>query len=136
MDVLIAHGSDKARRGLAQLIGAQGLQTLETANAADALDALLCEAPPRMAVIDWDLPGLEGTELCRLVRQYHLAAAPYLVLLATQGHTHDVIVGLEAGANDCVRMPAADDDLRDRIEFGRRMVELPWGRAEAALAAG
>lgn len=134
MDVLIAHGSDAARRGLAQALARQDLSLVQAADGEQALDTLLREDAPRLALVEWDLPGIDGPELCRLVRQYHLAAPPYVILLTPADLRRDVTVGLEAGANDCVRTPAHDDELGERVEFGRRMVELPWGRAEAALA--
>jgi DNA-binding response OmpR family regulator len=134
LDVLIAHAGARMRRGLAQVVAAQGLRALEAADGGEALEVLLQEQAPRLALVDWDLPGLDGAELCRLVRHYHLAAPPYLILLLAEGSGRDVRPGLEAGANDCLRTPAADEELLARVEFGRRMVELPWGRAEAALA--
>ena len=136
MDVLIAHAGPRVRSGLMRVTAAQGLRVLQTADGHEALDMLLQDDAPRLALVDWDLPGLDGAELCRLVRHYHLASPPYLILLAAEGSGRDMRVGLEAGADDCLRTPAADDDLRARVEFGRRMVELPWARAEAVLAGG
>ena len=106
MDVLIAHAGPRVRSGLLRVTAAQGLRVLETADGREALDMLLRDDAPRLALVDWDLPGLDGAELCRLVRHYHLAAPPYLILMAAEGSGRDVRLGLEAGANDCLRTPA------------------------------
>lgn len=127
MKALLAHGDDAQRRALAQVL--QGYDVVEVGDGAAAVDALLEADSPRLAVIDWDLPGLEGPELCRLVRQYHLAGPPYIVLLAPGSDGADVAVGLEAGANDCLRTPVADAELLARVDAGRRFVELPWEQA-------
>ena len=93
----------------------------------ETLDLLLAADAPLVAVVDWDLPGCDGPELCRLVRAYRHAGPPYIILLARDGHR--LAEGLEAGADDCVHTPANADELRARINVGRRFVALPWERA-------
>lgn len=81
---------------------------------------------PRLAVIDWDLPDLDGPELCRILRDFNLGRPPYIILLAPAGRESGVPTDLQAGANDIVLLPASAKELRTRVEFGRRVVELPW----------
>jgi DNA-binding response OmpR family regulator len=64
------------------------------------------------------------------VRAHRGAGPPYLILLARSGHR--VADGLEAGADDCVRTPADADELRARINVGRRFAALPWERVTQA----
>jgi two-component system, cell cycle response regulator len=130
MDVLIAHGSEESRRRLAASLELPGLRLNEAADGPEALEALLAGEPPRVALVDWDLPRIEGPELCRLVRDFHVVDPPYVILLAGSAHHHEVEDGLTAGAHDCVRTPAAGAELRARVEMARRVVELPWGRDE------
>src|SRR5665647_964306 len=94
----------------------------------ETLELLLQEHAPRLAVVDWDMPGLDGPELCRLVRDYHLDGPPYIVLLAAGRHP-DIEAGFEAGANDCIRTPARAAEIRDRVDAGWRFVQVPWERA-------
>ena len=73
MRVLIAHSSNAARAALADAIPPDDREPLELVSCAEgheALDVLLGEDAPDLAVIDWDLPGIEGPEMCRLVRDF------------------------------------------------------------------
>ncbi len=132
MQLLIAHKDAAARAALARAIGVArdgGLEVVESAVGTEALELLLEDDAPRLAVVDWDMPGLDGPELCRLVRDFHLGGPPYIVLLAAGPHHPDVESALEAGANDCIRTPAPAAEIRERVDAGRRFVEVPWERA-------
>lgn len=135
MDVLIAHGSEACRRELSGMLADHDVDLIEAADGTQALDLLMGGDPPRLALIDWDLPGLEGPELCRLMRDFNLGRPPYLILVTPVDADRDVTAGLLAGANDFILVPAAPPDLRARVEFGLRAVELPWGE-ESVEGAG
>jgi DNA-binding response OmpR family regulator len=131
MQLFIAHKEAAARAALARAIsdGWDGeLEVIESGEGTEAVEVLLQDDAPRLAVVDWDLPGLDGPELCRLVRDFHLGGPPYIVLLAASRHA-DIEEGLEAGANDCIRTPARAAEIRDRVDAGRRFVQVPWERA-------
>ena len=139
MQLLIAHKDARARAALAKATADGGdgdLEVIESSEGTEALELLLQDDAPRLAVVDWDLPGLDGPELCRLVRDFHLGGPPYIVLLAAGSHP-DIEAGLEAGANDCIRTPAGAAEIRARVDAGRRFVQVPWERAGrgASLAA-
>ena len=136
MDVLVAHGTEAARRELSSLLGAREVQTVEAGDGARALEILLRSEPPRLALVDWDLPGLEGPELCRIMRDFHLGHPPYIILVTPAGAERDVTAGLLAGANDFVFMPADAADLLTRVDYGLRLVELPWGDASIDPVSG
>ena len=135
MDVLIAHGSAESRRALVRALTGQGYNVIEAGDGSAALDALLESDSPRLAVLDWDLPRIDGVEICRLVRRYRLAGPPYLVLLAAGRDHEEITAGLEAGANDCVRTPVSGTELRARVHAGRRFVEVPWELADRLATA-
>ena len=127
MDVLIAHGSEVSRSKLGKTLTGQGLRMVEAAAGEVALDLLLAPGAPRLALIDWDLPGLEGPELCRLLRDFDFGRPPYIILLSEAGRERDLTAGLQDGANDIVVLPISARELRARVEYGRRVVALPWG---------
>ena len=131
MDVLIAHGSEASRGELAGTLAGLGVELVEAGLGAVALDVLMAAEAPRLALIDWDLPGYDGPELCRLVRARRGAGPPYIILLARSDHR--LAEGLEAGADDCVHTPADADELRARINVGRRFAALPWERVAPAV---
>ena len=133
MDVLIAHGGQASRLGLVKALQSLDVGVIEVADGPEALGALLAEEPPRVALVDWDLPRIEGPELCRLVRDFHVVDPPYVNLLAGPAHSDEVPTGLQAGAHDCVRTPVTASELQARVEMARRFMELPWGRAASGV---
>jgi DNA-binding response OmpR family regulator len=135
MQLLIAHHDAEARASLARVASAvqdDDLDVLETGRGDDALELLLGAEAPQLALLEWDLPGVDGPELCRLASQFHEAAPPYIVLLARDGH--ELAEGLEAGAADCVRTPVGSRELCARLEAGRRLAERLARRREAPAA--
>jgi two-component system, cell cycle response regulator len=121
VELLIAHANAAARltlAGIAEQIE-DALDVVECETGAEALERLLADDAPALALIHWDLPGVDGLELCRLACQYHEGSPPYIILLA--GAAHDIAAGLDAGAADCVHTPAPGRELRARIEVGRRL---------------
>jgi DNA-binding response OmpR family regulator len=133
VELLIAHADAATRIALARVAklsddGALDISACSDGN--DALERLLADEPPAMAVIEWDLPGVDGIELCRLACQFHEGSPPYIILLAGSGH--DIAAGLDAGAGDCLRIPAANAELRARIDAGRRIATMLAKRPTAA----
>jgi DNA-binding response OmpR family regulator len=129
MQLLIAHRNDASRLALklvAAALPGGDVEVIESGEGAETLELLLAAESSIVAVVDWDLPGCEGPELCRLVRAYRHAGPPYIILLAHKDCRP--AEGLEAGADDCVRTPANADELRARINVGRRFMDLPWER--------
>jgi two-component system cell cycle response regulator len=79
---------------------------------------------PKLAILDWMMPGKDGIEICRCVRQRKGRAYIYLLLLTARGQKEDIVEGLEAGADDYVTKPFNRSELRARVRVGRRIVEL------------
>jgi len=133
MQLLIAHGNATSRLALKRVVAGLpdgDLEVIESGEGTETVEMLLAADSPALAVVDWDLPGCEGPELCRLVRAYHEAGPPYIILLARSNRR--IAVGLEAGADDCVHTPAKGDELQARINVGRRFAALPWERVTQA----
>ena len=131
MQILIAHKDTAARAALAKAIAGiedYDFEVIESGEGEETLELLLDDHSPSLAVIDWDLPGLDGPEICRLVRDFSTGGPTYVVLLAGSRHP-DIETGLEAGANDCIRTPARASEIRERVHAGLRFVQIPWGQA-------
>jgi CheY-like chemotaxis protein len=90
----------------------------------EAWEILIGPTAPKLAILDWLMPGLEGAELCRRVRARPSAEPPYLILLTSRDSKSDVVAGLEAGASDYITKPFDREELRARVEVGRKVVEL------------
>jgi diguanylate cyclase (GGDEF)-like protein len=78
---------------------------------------------PRLAVLDWMMPGLDGPELCRRLRQQQ-GPYVYVLLLTSRDGKEDIVLGLDAGADDYVTKPYSSVELRQRMNAGRRIIEL------------
>jgi DNA-binding response OmpR family regulator len=122
MRLLIAHKSSTARAALIDVVPRDGHAPPEIVEAEDgheALDLLLGDDAPGLAFVDWDLPGIEGPELCRLVRDFHLSIPPSIVVLAGSRHA-DTRDAYGAGASHCVSTPASPAAIRAGMEAGLR----------------
>jgi DNA-binding response OmpR family regulator len=129
MRLLIAHGdawSRSALREAAEGLSALGLEPVESGEGAQAEDLLLGADAPGLAVIDWDLPGVGGAELCRRVRARRRTGPPYIILLA--GTDEQVGEAFAAGADDCVGPGAGDHELQARLFAARRLGALRAAR--------
>lgn len=84
---------------------------------------------PQIALIDWTLRGLDGTDVCREVRKAAGSSYIYLILLTSKSGKNDIAEGLSAGADDYVIKPFDPDELRARLKVGMRLIELQQGLA-------
>lgn len=92
-------------------------------NGDDAWECLVRNDGPRLAVLDWHMPGLHGTDICR---KAHTQPEPTYILLltATRTRPEDVLEAFEAGADDYVLKPFAPQELRARVAVGKRTLDL------------
>jgi DNA-binding response OmpR family regulator len=81
------------------------------------------DAPP-LAIMDWMMPGIDGLELCRRIRQRPASASMYVILLTSRDDAEDVVAGLDAGADDYLIKPFRAGELRARINAGVRVLSL------------
>ena len=135
MQLLIAHKDIAARAALAKAIAGiedNDFEVIESGEGEETLELLLDDHSPSLAVIDCDLPNLDGPEICRLVRDFSTGGPTYVVLLAGSHHP-DIETGLEAGANDCIRTPARASEIREHVHAGLRQAttEITAGPAGA-----
>jgi phosphoserine phosphatase RsbU/P len=129
MKILIAEDDFTSRTVLTAVLKKQGHEVTATVNGAEAWQALQQPEAPKLAILDWMMPEMDGLEVVRRVRALQTDRPPYIIMLTTKGEKADIIAGLESGANDYLAKPFDPGELRARIEVGRRMVEM-----QAALA--
>ena len=79
---------------------------------------------PRLAILDWVMPGLSGPQVCRKVRACPALASMYLIILTAKNNEADIVSGLRAGADDYITKPPLAAELRARVRVGERVVEL------------
>jgi diguanylate cyclase (GGDEF)-like protein len=93
-------------------------------NGVDAWEALQQPTAPPMAVLDWMMPGMDGIEVCRKIREREQGPYCYVLLLTAKDDREDVVEGLDAGADDYLTKPFDVDELRARVRAGKRILEL------------
>jgi diguanylate cyclase (GGDEF)-like protein len=124
MRILIAEDDVTSRLLLKRVLENWGYDVTATTDGSEALQALQAEDAPRLAILDWMMPGMDGVDVCRRVRSRETLQPPYIILLTALGDKESVVTGLEAGADDYVGKPYDPDELHARLEVGRRLVEL------------
>jgi DNA-binding response OmpR family regulator len=88
---------------------------------------------PALAVLDWQMPGLDGLEVCRRIRASGDTSAAFVVVVTARDHPTDLLAALEAGADDYLTKPLDPDQLRARLLIAERRVLLD-GERRAAVA--
>ena len=130
MRILIAEDDLASRRLLEQSLARWGYETLVFGDGLAALAALQAPGAPRVAVLDWMMPGMDGVDVCRTVREHDLPVQPYLLLLTGRNEPRDIVAGLRAGADDYVTKPVNRDELEARLQVASRVVALQERLAE------
>ena len=128
MKVLVAE-DDAFYSRILQSVLRDEYEVLIAEDGSRAWEMLQAEEAPRLALLDWQMPGLDGLEVCRKVRAHRAMDGFYLVIATVRQSLEDVLAGFEAGANDYITKPFHAQELRARMRVGRRVVEL-----QAALA--
>lgn len=124
MRVLIAEDDRVTARLLSEAVRSWGYDVVVATDGREALAALEADNPPQLALLDWMLPGLDGPEVCRMVRGAQRSASTYLILLTSKSARADVVAGLQAGADEYLVKPVDQEELRARLHAGGRIVEL------------
>jgi len=132
--VLIAEDDPISCRLLEATLARWGYGVEVTRDGVEAWEALQAVQAPSLAIIDWMMPGLDGVEVCRRVRAMSRPLPTYLILLTGKGRREDVVMGLEAGADDYVVKPFDREELRARVQVGVRMITLQQHLAERVQA--
>ena len=124
MKILVADDHPVNRRLLQVLLEEEGFPMVEATTGAEALTALNAMTEPCVGLIDWQMPELEGPEVCRRARLRTDAPPLFLLLVTVRNSQEDIVTGLKAGANDYIIKPFHKDELLARVRIGVQMVEL------------
>jgi len=120
--VLVADDDSVTRQILTHALHKWGYETVAVDDGAQARELLLGDGPPRLALLDWMMPGYNGTDLCRILRERDDIPFIYKILVTSRDTKSDVVDGLEAGADDYVVKPFSLPEIHSRLEVGARLV--------------
>lgn len=124
MRVLLAEDENITRHLVKTSLQRWGYEVDAVGDGIDAWNMLNGENGPQLAILDWMMPGQDGLEVCRRVRELSNGKYIYIVLLTAKDHQDDITLGLEAGADDYVTKPFDPGELRARVKVGERMIQL------------
>lgn len=125
MKVLIAEDDMVSRSMLEAMLKKWNYDVTIARDGDEAWQVLQVEGAPQLAIIDWMMPGLDGIEICRRLReQGDNTRQVYVLMLTARAEKEDIVTGLEAGANDYIVKPFNQHELRARLGVARRILEL------------
>jgi phosphoserine phosphatase RsbU/P len=130
MRILVADDDRASRRLVEHLLGESGHEVEVADDGLAAWAALQRPDGPRLGVLDWVMPGLDGPEVCRRAREELRDASPYLILLTARESALDTVTGLRSGADDYVCKPFDSEELCARVQVGCRVLDLQRSLAE------
>lgn len=121
MTILIADDDPVSRRMLEGALTRLGHSVIAVADGLEAQDVLLAPDGPRLAILDWQMPGLDGLAVSRLVRRRSTHYV-YIILLTAQDRREDVETGLDSQVDDFLTKPFDVLELRARLQSGERIL--------------
>jgi len=123
MNILIADDDTASRKMISQYLKKKGYNVFEAANGIETFTSIL-EHPVNIAIIDWVLPGMDGIEVCRKIREKQKSNYVFIIMLTAKEEKQDLIEGFEAGVDEFIMKPVNFQELIARIKVGARIVSL------------
>ena len=130
LQVLVADDDAVSRTVVGAMLKKAGYPVIFAPDGQQAFQALDIDDPPSIALLDWEMPGLQGPEVVQKIRGKQTPTPTYIILLTSRGSYADIVQGLRAGADDYVTKPANEDELIARVSVGTRVVQLQTALAE------
>jgi len=124
MKILIAEDNLTQQLMLKATCSELGYDPVVTGDGLTACEIMLKPDAPKLAIIDWMMPGMDGVEVCRKIREVKSYDPAYLIMLTSRDDPEDIVKGLQSGANDYMVKPYNVQELQVRIGVGCRFVEL------------
>jgi two-component system, cell cycle response regulator len=132
LKILIADDDALSRRLLERTLERAGYEVTAVENGRLAVEQLSRGDGPRLALLDWVMPELDGPGVCKAIRQnQEQQAYVYMVLLTSKESKEDIVTGLESGADDYLTKPFNADELKARLRTGERILLLEGRLVEA-----
>jgi len=137
MKFLVADDDSTSRLMLRGILSKMDKDIVTVADGQAAWEILEAPQTPLVAILDWEMPGIDGVELCRLVKARPNPQPIYLIILTGRQAKDDIVIGLDSGADDYITKPFDNSELRARIGVAERLInaQLTLSRKVEELAA-
>ena len=122
--VLAAEDNPVFRSMLGAMLTKWGYEAVMAHDGREAWNVLQAADPPRLAILDWMMPGMDGVEVCRRVRAARREPYIYMLLLTARNEATDLVEGMDAGSDDYLTKPFNAHELRARLRAGERILDL------------
>jgi CheY-like chemotaxis protein len=130
MKVLIAEDDYTSRLMLKAALDKLGYEVDAVETGRAAWERMQRPDAPPLVVLDWLMPEMDGLDVCRHIRETESQRPVYVIMLSSRSEKGDMVEGLDAGADDYIAKPYNLEELRARVNVGRRMLELQNRLAE------
>ena len=124
MKILIADDDPISVLYLQDMLGEWGYDVVVAADGLRALEILRQEDGPVLAVLDWMMPGMDGIDVCRAIRDSIKDRYVYMIMLTSRTETEFIVAAMNAGADDYIAKPFNCEEMQVRVRAGRRIAEL------------
>ena len=124
MRILVAEDCELYRLQIEKILSKLGYEVVMAEDGQEAWRILQEQNSPRLAILDWLMPGMEGIEICRKLRDDPESPYRYLLLLTARDSKKDIVEGLESGADDYLTKPFHLEELKARLRVGERIIRL------------
>jgi len=124
MRILVAEDNLVFQNVLRSMLTQWGYDVVVAADGEEAWRLLQDQDGPRLAILDWLMPGLDGIEVCRRVRLSNNFDYTYILILTAKTESEDLVTAMDAGADDYVTKPFKSPELKARLRVGCRILEL------------
>jgi two-component system cell cycle response regulator len=124
LEILIAEDDEVSRRLLQATLERWGYQVKTCVDGNEAWEIIEAGQAPKLMILDWMMPGIDGVELCSRIRRLGGNEYVYIILLTAKVQKEDVVTGLAAGADDYITKPFNKQELQLRLRAGRRILDL------------
>jgi DNA-binding response OmpR family regulator len=121
-NILVAEDESVTRMLFITQLSKLGFSVIAVENGTRAWEALQAEGAPRLLILDWNMPGIDGPTLCGLIRKQEIYR--YILMVTARSRKEDIISGLNAGADDFLTKPVHIGEFHARLRVGQRLLEL------------
>lgn len=125
MKILIAEDDYTSRLMLQVILEKWKYKVITAENGTEAMNLIDHEnEQPQIAVLDWEMPVMDGLEVCQKMRALERKTPIYIIMLTARTSTSDIVHGLDSGADDYITKPFNENELRARVRVAERMVRI------------